>query len=536
MKINLLDCTLRDGGYYNNWDFPNELVQNYLNSMADSAVEYVELGFRFANKNTYMGPCAYTTDLYINSLKIPKGIKLGIMLNAKDIISSKMSDKKKIRVFFNNFKNSKISFVRFACHLNEVQKIINICDQIKKFKIKVIINLMQISELSDNDIQNVTKLLNKSKVDVFYFADSLGSLDPKDIVKIISNIKLNWKKPLGFHAHDNMGKALINGITAFNEGASWIDSTVTGMGRGAGNIKTEYALIEFSKYKKKPKDSSSILKLIDNWFKPMKVKYDWGTNYYYYLAGKYKIHPTFIQSILADLKLEPFEILSTIKNLNAYGAQTYNKNLIEVGKKIYHGKTKGNWAPNQKIKGKDVLIIGAGPSSTHHVDAIEKFILKNKPFVIGLNYQKTIQEKLIDIRVACHTLRLTSDIKMFKKITQPLVLPLERLSSLQKKKFGKLKILNYGLQVKPGEFQFKNNYSIAPNSLTIVYALCIANSGNAKNIFVTGLDGYPVDDPRRYEMDEMIKLYLSLKNRSELISITPTRYKIRSSSVYANFS
>ena len=43
------------------------------------------------------------------------------------------------------------------------------------------------------------------------------------------------------------------------------------------------------------------------------------------------------------------------------------------------------------------------------------------------------------------------------------------------------------------------------NSLTIVYALCIANSGNAKNIFVTGLDGYPVDDPRRYEMDEMIR-------------------------------
>ena len=78
--------------------------------------------------------------------------------------------------------------------------------------------------------------------------------------------------------------------------------------------------------------------------------------------------------------------------------------------------------------------------------------------------------------------------------------------------------------------------SITPNSLTIVYALSIANSGKSKTIYVSGLDGYPMDDPRRHEMDETLKLYLSTKNRSDLISITPTRYKIKSSSVYANFN
>ena len=68
-----------------------------------------------------------------------------------------------------------------------------------------------------------------------------------------------------------------------------------------------------------------------------------------------------------------------------------------------------------------------------------------------------------------------------------------------------------------------------------MYALSIANSGKSKKIYVSGLDGYPIDDPRRHEMDETLKLYLSTKNRSELVSITPTRYKIKSSSVYANF-
>ena len=99
--------------------------------------------------------------------------------------------------------------------------------------------------------------------------------------------------------------------------------------------------------------------------------------------------------------------------------------------------------------------------------------------------------------------------------------------------FLKLKIYNYGLEVKTGKFAFGKKASITPNSLTIVYALSIANSGRAKKIFVSGLDGYQIGDPRGHEMDETLKLYLSTKKRSELISITPSRYKINSTAIYA---
>ena len=75
------------------------------------------------------------------------------------------------------------------------------------------------------------------------------------------------------------------------------------------------------------------------------------------------------------------------------------------------------WLINQRLsKGKNVLIIGSGPSSIKHARAIENFIIKNKVFVIALNAQKTINEKLIDLRVSCHTLRIMSDINIFKKI------------------------------------------------------------------------------------------------------------------------
>ena len=532
-ELKILDCTLRDGGYYNNWDFSRDLIEEYLQAMSAAKVDFIEIGFRFFKTDTYLGPCAYTTSSFLETLNIPKGLKIGIMINAKDILSNNLTKKEIKKTFFNFPKKNKISFIRFACHLNEITKIIPICNELNKQKIITAINLMQISEVSDSEIEKITKVASKSKLDIFYFADSLGNLEPKNITDISNVIKRNWKKDIGFHAHDNMGRALINGVAALNNGVKWIDSTVTGMGRGAGNIKTEFALLQFSNYLKKNSDISLLLKLIENRFDPMKHKYQWGTNPYYYLAGQYKIHPTFIQSMLSELKLEPLEMLSAIDNLKRQDGKNFNINLIEVGKKLYEGKTSGNWSPYNLIKGRDVLVICPGPGSLAHSEAIENFIKRKKPFVIALNAQKHINEKLINLRASCQTLRIMSDVSIFKKITQPLVLPFDRLPAQQKKKFKKLKILNYGLEVKLGNFNFGKNSSIAPNSLTLVYALAIANSGKAKTIFLSGLDGYPIEDPRRREIDETLDIYSSLKKKSELISITPTRYKIKSSSVYA---
>ena len=81
-KLALLDCTLRDGGYYNNWDFPNELIEDYLKAMAAAKIEFVELGFRFFKKDVFLGPCAYTTPYFLESLNILKSIKIGVIINA----------------------------------------------------------------------------------------------------------------------------------------------------------------------------------------------------------------------------------------------------------------------------------------------------------------------------------------------------------------------------------------------------------------------------------------------------------------------
>ena len=350
-KINLLDCTLRDGGYYNNWDFSKDLIQDYILSLNETGVEYIELGFRSLSIKNYMGPCAYTKDTFINSLKIPRGIKIGVMINASELISSKQPKRKLVQKLIDN-KKSKISFVRFACHFKEINETLNLIKLIKNNKIKIILNIMQITERTPDEIQEVSKKISKSRVNVLYFADSMGGLSPDGIKKIIYQLKNIGKKDIGFHAHDNMGKALINAEQSVNFGVNWIDSTVSGMGRGPGNLKTEFALIQFKENLNRKVKLAPLLNLIDNRFKDLLTKYNWGSNPYYFLSGLYGIHPSFIQTMLNDLNLKPEEMLSIIENLNKNKATKFNKNLIEVGNQIYKGKTSGNWSPISIIKKK----------------------------------------------------------------------------------------------------------------------------------------------------------------------------------------
>ena len=90
-EINLLDCTFRDGGYYNNWNFDKKIINEYFKSIKKCKIKFVELGFRFLDKSKIKGPTAYSKDSFINKLKIPSGISIGVMVNAGDLLKENTS-------------------------------------------------------------------------------------------------------------------------------------------------------------------------------------------------------------------------------------------------------------------------------------------------------------------------------------------------------------------------------------------------------------------------------------------------------------
>jgi 4-hydroxy 2-oxovalerate aldolase len=523
MKFKILDCTLRDGGYYNNWFFSKNLTQDYLNAMSKSGIRYIELGFRSPKKNIYKGPNWYTSDEYLKKLSIPKNVDIGVMVNVFEIVSNSNGIKKTTDLLFKNVKLSKVKFVRLASHLKEIDNAFKICAILKKKGYKVAVNLMQISEQSEKNIVEVGKKAAKSKPDILYFADSLGSMNEKKIFEVIKSLKTFWSGALGIHTHDNLGKALSNSIFSMRNNVTWVDSTVTGMGRGPGNAKTETLILEMNNLQKSNFDLLPILKIINDHFNKMKVFYKWGTNPFYYLAGKYSIHPTYIQEMLSQ-KIDNSKILKIINQLKDGLGKKYDVNLIRSEFQKPIKIIKGNWKPKINIKNKEILLIANGNNLPNYKKSIEKYIKEKKPIVIALKPKIKINKKLINYYIACNPLRIMGESSSYSSLNKPLIIPQSLLSDSIKNKFSKVKTLNFGIGLKQNNFNFMDNGAIIPKFYTLSYALAVVTSGCSKKILLAGFDGYGKDDQRNKVIDEIFDIYKKTKKSLSITFLTPSSY------------
>lgn len=532
-ELTFLDCTLRDGGYYNNWDFSIEVINRYLNAMQAADVDVVELGLRSVNNESFKGACAFTTDGFIRSLSVPPKLKIAVMVNAADLFRGDISLTTTLELLFPEpATSSPVSIVRIACHVEEFCAALPASLWLKDRGFKVGFNLMQISDRQQREIESLAQSAAEWPLDVLYFADSMGSMKPDEVAEKVSWLRKYWGGPLGIHTHDNMGLALLNSLRAIGEGVTWIDSTVTGMGRGPGNAKTEYLALEIAQSRDGTPNIVPLMSLVKNVFMPMQHNFGWGSNTYYYLAGKYGIHPTYVQEMLSDSRYSEEDILAVIEHFRIVGGRKFSIGKLDSARSFYQGPPRGTWQPSIVIEGRDVLLLGTGPGVAIHRQALEEYIRKVKPFVLALNAQSHISDDLIDARVACHPARLLADCEIHKKLTQPLITPASMLPAEVKNTLGDKVLYDYGLEVKANTFEFSKCHATLPTSLVIAYALAVITSGNARSIALAGFDGYAADDPRNKEMSNLFRLYSLQSSAIKLTAITPTRYDIAAKSIY----
>lgn len=530
--MKFIDCTLRDGGYYNAWDFSIDLIQQYLGAMQSAGVDVVELGFRTLKNQGFQGACAFTTDDFIRSLTIPGGLTVGVMVNGNELVGEVPQAVALERLFPNSAADSPVDLVRIACHVHEFEQALPAVTWLKERGYQVGFNLMQVADRTEDEVKTLARLAKAYPMDALYFADSMGSMNPDQVAKIIQWFRSEWKGAMGIHTHDNLGLGLANTLRALDEGVTWVDSTVTGMGRGPGNARTEELAIEIAERRGKPVNLVPLMALLRTHFKPMQAHYGWGTNPYYYLAGKHGIHPTYIQEMLSDTRYSEEDVLAVIEHLKVEGGKKYNATTLDAARHFYQGEPKGTWCPAEVFAGREVLLLGTGPGVANHRTAIESFIRKYRPLVVALNTQSAIDATLIDYRVACHPVRLLADCEAHTRLPQPLITPVSMLpvdvrTSLQSKN-----VFDYGLNVKPGVFEFSDTFCTVPSSLVMAYAFSAVTSGKARAIYLAGFDGYSGEDPRNSEMNDIVKRYVSCEGTLPLLAITPTRYDVPSKSIY----
>lgn len=252
MGIKVLDCTLRDGGNVNNWDFNAKDIKYIVDEMDKSRVDIIEVGYRGGSgSNTVKSEgLALNSSLeYLQSFS-NMNAEIAVMIVPTVCPIEKIQD----------IKDSPIKLARIASYYNDIKGIEPYIKYLKRIGLKVSINLMAVSYVDVEQVIEVAKNVSKMGVDIFYIADSYGAFLPEDVKTYIESIVEQVNMEVGFHGHNNLGLAFTNTIQAINSGATYIDTALCGMARGAGNLPTEQLLPILKKSKQQNYEVSNILR------------------------------------------------------------------------------------------------------------------------------------------------------------------------------------------------------------------------------------------------------------------------------------
>lgn len=286
--IRVVDATIRDGGLCNNFRFDDKFIKELYQANVKAGVDYMEFGYK-ASKEIFneddFGKWKFCNDSDIRKIvgDNKTGLKIAVMADVgrtdfqKDIIPK---------------KDSPIDLVRIATYINTIPAAVEMIEDCAKKGYETTINIMAVSKANTDDIKTALDILGQSSVNAFYIVDSYGALYPEQsrrLANLYCEYADKYGKSVGIHAHNNQQLAFANTIEAMTQGVSYLDATVDGMGRGAGNCALELLLgfLKNPKYKVAP-----ILKIIEEHTEKLKAEgVKWGYDIPYMLTGQLNTHP-----------------------------------------------------------------------------------------------------------------------------------------------------------------------------------------------------------------------------------------------------
>ncbi|HHF7344637.1 TPA: 4-hydroxy-2-oxovalerate aldolase [Legionella feeleii] len=231
--IELLDVSLRDGGHRTNFHFKKNELQAILTSLDNSGIEYIEIGYRNGSIAPIenIGPAGLCEkDYLLFCTSLLKKAKTAVMAHPKNVTADDIKE----------LRDCGVQLLRICVIKGDVEEACPLIDMGKQYGLATSVNFIHTSHYKEKELDEVLARVNPHKPDMIYFADSNGSLLPARVDQIYRKYSREYSIPLGFHAHDNLGLAQVNTLAAMNAGAHYIDASLAGMGKGIGNLRTEF--------------------------------------------------------------------------------------------------------------------------------------------------------------------------------------------------------------------------------------------------------------------------------------------------------
>ena len=283
-QIKVLDCTVRDGGLINQWQFSDEFVRKVFIALTQAGVDYMEIGYKSSEKyfsRTDNGAWKFCCEDDLKRIVggVDTTMKLSAMADIGRIDHHDIPQK----------SESALDMIRVACYAKEVDKAIDLAHHCMDKGFETTINLMAVSKVLEKELDEALVDLSKSNVPVIYLVDSFGAMYSEQVQFFAKKyMDALPGKELGIHTHNNQQLAFSNTIDGIIAGINRLDATIYGMGRGAGNCPLELLL----SFLKNPKfDIRPVIEIIQDIFIPMKAKVEWGYHIPYMITGILNEHP-----------------------------------------------------------------------------------------------------------------------------------------------------------------------------------------------------------------------------------------------------
>lgn len=519
-NIKVLDCTLRDGGYINNWNFGEKNIKKIIKNLILAKLDFVECGFlkplTFDKEKTF-----YTTYNFLENI-LPenyKNTKFTLMINYGEYPLENLP-----------ICNNKNIALRIVFKKSEKENAILYCKELINKNYNVFVNPMHTNTYSSTELLELIEMVNKINPKGFTIVDTTGAMKEKDILTTFYLVDANLNKNIAlcFHSHNNLQLSFSNAqclMKVCKDRELIIDSTVFGMGRGAGNLCTELLTQYINDNYNGNYDIIPILKIVDEQINPIFAKTPWGYSVPYYLAATNHCHPNYAK-YLVDKQTVPVEFINKLlKSIPDNKKSTFDVNLI---KQLYLDKFSNIIDDSKTVEylknlliNRKILILAPGKSLKEEKTKIEDFINREKPFIISLNFiPEQYKENLVFVT---NMKRFTS----LNDYSRPLVAS-SNIEDIPEQAL----ILNYS--------SYLNDSKMFDNVALMLLKLFIKI--DIKSVSIAGLDGFSPVAVENYVSDDLINnaKVSEFDERNEIMSeelaklsekininfITKTLYKI----------
>ena len=485
MKKFILDCTLRDGGYCNNWNFGKENIKKIISGISDANIDIIECGF-LTNKQNYDENNSKFTEISQLNKFIGKNKKMYVL----------MSNYGEYNFDLLPHNQGVIDGIRLAFHKKDMFAALSDSKCIIEKGYKLFLQAMVTMNYSDEELLNLINLVNLIKPYAFYVVDSFGAMRKDNLIRFIYLLEnnLDEKINIGYHAHNNLQMAYSNVETLLEMNLKHnliIDSSIFGMGRGAGNLNTELIIDYFNNTGNKKYKLLPVLKIVDEVLNGFYERNYWGYSLANYISAIHNTHPNYASYLNKKKTLNLEDINNIIETIDNSKINNYDEQYIEKLYVNYLNKNVDvslNLSKFKKaIEWKKILLIAPGKTVESEKETIIDFKKNNDCITISINF---IYENLDTDYI------FISNLRRFKEIDgdcwNRAILTSNIVTEHYFLKLQYKDLLNHTKYVKDNAL------------LMLLYFL---KSLNIKEVYLAGVDGYSPDYDDNY-VDNKMNIYL----------------------------